>query len=44
MKAISNWTENVDGFFNLLSLEIWGRLFFFRQTVDDVTDAVLRVS
>ena len=44
MKAISNWTENVDGFFNLLALEIWGRLFFFRQTVDDVTDAVLRVS
>jgi len=44
MKAISNWTENVDGFFNLLALEIWGRIFFFRQTVDDVTDAVLRVS
>ena len=39
MKTISNWTENVDGFFNLLALEIWGRLFFFHQTVDDVTDA-----
>jgi asparagine synthase (glutamine-hydrolysing) len=44
MTAISNWAENVDGFFNLLALELWGRLFFFRQTVDDVTHLVLRFS
>jgi asparagine synthase (glutamine-hydrolysing) len=44
MEAISNWTENVDGFFNLLALEIWGRLFFFRQNVDEVTNSILGAS
>jgi len=44
MKAISNWTENVDGFFNLLALEIWGRLFFFKQSLADLTDKVNRIS
>ena len=43
-EAISNWTENVDGFFNLLAIEIWGRLFFFRQSVEEVTSTILRVS
>jgi hypothetical protein len=40
MKAISNWTQNVDGFFNLLSLEIWGRLFFFNESVAELTDRI----
>jgi asparagine synthase (glutamine-hydrolysing) len=39
-EAISKWTENVDGFFNLLALEIWGRLFFFKQTLTQVTDRI----
>jgi asparagine synthase (glutamine-hydrolysing) len=40
IKAISNWTENVDGFFNLLALEIWGRLFFFKEPVAELTDRI----
>jgi asparagine synthase (glutamine-hydrolysing) len=43
-EAISGWRENVDGFFNLLALEIWGRLFFLRQPVEQVTDQVTRIS
>jgi asparagine synthase (glutamine-hydrolysing) len=40
MKAISNWTENLDGFFNLLALEIWGRLFFFNESIAELTDRI----
>lgn len=42
--AISNWQTNVHGFFNLLALEIWGRLFFMDQSVEEVTEQLLRVS
>jgi asparagine synthase (glutamine-hydrolysing) len=44
MEAVVNWRENVNGFFNLLSLEIWGRLFFFRQSVDEVNEHVKRAA
>jgi asparagine synthase (glutamine-hydrolysing) len=40
MQAISNWTQNADGSFNLLSLEIWGRLFFFNESVAELTDRI----
>jgi asparagine synthase (glutamine-hydrolysing) len=36
--AIGRWRENVDGFFNLLALEIWGRLYFLGQSLEEVTD------
>jgi hypothetical protein len=41
MEAISAWKENVHGSFNLLALEIWGRLFFLgaRGGVDPTTCA-----
>ena len=35
--AVAGWRDNVNGFFNLLALEIWGRLFFFREGVDEVS-------
>ena len=38
VEAISNWRQNVDGFFNLLALEIWGRLFFLRQPLEELTE------
>jgi len=44
LHAVSTWQENVHGFFNLLALEMWGRLFFMDQSVDSVTEDVLRVS
>jgi asparagine synthase (glutamine-hydrolysing) len=41
MAAIANWRSNVHGFFNLLALEIWGRLLILEQTVDEVTEHLL---
>ena len=35
-QLLSQWNDHVDGFFNMLSLEIWGRLFFIGETVDQV--------
>jgi hypothetical protein len=42
--AITNWENNIHGFFNLLALEIWGRLFFLDQPVEIVTEQILRRS
>jgi asparagine synthase (glutamine-hydrolysing) len=39
--AVSGWSDNVDGFFSLLTLEIWGRLFFLREPLDEVAERVL---
>jgi len=44
MQSVANWRDNVNGFFNLLALEIWGRLFFFRQPVDEVSEHLRRFS
>lgn len=44
LNVISSWQNNVHGFFNMLALEIWGRLFFLDQSVEDVTERLLRVS
>jgi asparagine synthase (glutamine-hydrolysing) len=40
IETISNWSQNVDGFFNLLALEIWGRLFFLNQTPAELTGRI----
>ena len=42
--AIATWKHDVEGFFTLLTLEIWGRLFFLRQPLEEVTERVLRLS
>jgi hypothetical protein len=34
--AVDAWRDNVNGFFNLLALEIWGRLFFFKESIEEV--------
>jgi asparagine synthase (glutamine-hydrolysing) len=44
LEVVSNWQQNVHGFFNLLALEIWGRLFFLGQSVDEVTEQMARGS
>jgi asparagine synthase (glutamine-hydrolysing) len=43
MDAITNWQANVHGFFNLLAIEIWGRIFFMEQPVENVTEDLLRL-
>jgi len=41
-ETVSKWTHDVEGFFTLLTLEIWGRLFFLHQSVEEVTEQVMR--
>ena len=41
-ETLSNWTHDVQGFFTLLTLEIWGRLFFLHQCVDEITERVVQ--
>ncbi|MEO8464117.1 MAG: asparagine synthase (glutamine-hydrolyzing) [Gammaproteobacteria bacterium] len=36
LHTVDNWRSNVHGFFNLLALEIWGRLFFLNESIDQV--------
>ena len=42
--VIGRWDQNVHGFFNLLALEMWGRLFVMDQSVDEMSDQVQRVA
>ena len=42
--AIANWKQNVHGFFNLLALEIWGRLFVLNDPADRVMEDIARLS
>jgi asparagine synthase (glutamine-hydrolysing) len=44
LEAVSNWRQNIHGFFNLLALELWGRLFFLHQPLDDLTEQVSKLS
>jgi asparagine synthase (glutamine-hydrolysing) len=43
-EAVENWRDDVESFFTLLTLEIWGRLFFLRQSVDQLTEEVVRLT
>jgi asparagine synthase (glutamine-hydrolysing) len=44
LDAIAGWDRRIHGFFNLLALEIWGRLFVMRQSVQEVSDRIQWVS
>jgi asparagine synthase (glutamine-hydrolysing) len=44
LEAIATWDRNIHGFFNLLALEIWGRLFIRGQSVEDVSDQIQHLS
>jgi asparagine synthase (glutamine-hydrolysing) len=41
--VVDAWRESIHGFFNLLSLEIWGRLFVLREPLDVVNDMIARL-
>jgi len=41
-RSVNDWRSNVNGFYNLLALEIWGRLFFFRHSIDEVNEQIRR--
>jgi len=38
MTAVKGWRKNFNGFFNLLALELWGRIFFMNQPVEELTE------
>jgi len=42
-EAVRTWKDNVVGFFSLVSLEIWGRLYFLNQTVEQINDLIKRL-
>ncbi len=44
LDAVANWEQNVHGFFNLLALEIWGRLFFLGQPLESVTGRIMEMA
>jgi asparagine synthase (glutamine-hydrolysing) len=37
-ELVASWENNAQVFWNLLNLEIWGRLFFLRQPIDQVAE------
>jgi len=39
-RVMSSWDRQAHGLFGLVALEMWGRIFFMGQTVDDVTASV----
>jgi asparagine synthase (glutamine-hydrolysing) len=43
-EIISKWKHDVEGFFTLLTLEIWGRLFFLHESLGEVTEQFMRLS
>ncbi len=43
-ELVTNWQRDLQGFFNLVMLELWGRLFILHQSIDDLTNHVITVS
>jgi len=43
-QLVSHWQLHVHGFFNMLSLEIWGRLFLMGQSIDEVNARLMAKS
>jgi asparagine synthase (glutamine-hydrolysing) len=43
-QPIVRWRDNVNGFFNLLTLEIWGRLYFLGQSVAEVNQQLVKAN
>lgn len=38
--AVGAWAENVEAFFSLVSLEIWGRLFFMKESIEKIDSLI----
>jgi asparagine synthase (glutamine-hydrolysing) len=41
-EVVASRRHHVQAFFNLISLEIWGRLFFLRETPEQLTELITR--
>jgi asparagine synthase (glutamine-hydrolysing) len=42
-EVVASWNKNIQAFFNLLSLEIWGRLFILKEPLEHVGESVSKV-
>jgi asparagine synthase (glutamine-hydrolysing) len=42
-RTLTDWNQNIEAFFNLVSLEIWGRLFILGESLEQVNDLLLRI-
>jgi len=40
-QVLADWWSDLPSFFNLVQIEVWGRLFFLGESVDQVTSRVL---
>ena len=43
-QVIDNWRDQTDAFFSMLSLEIWGRLFFMDESVEKLSARVTQLA
>jgi asparagine synthase (glutamine-hydrolysing) len=43
LNIVNNWSKNVHAFFNLVALEIWGRIFVGRDSVDSVNEFLNKI-
>jgi asparagine synthase (glutamine-hydrolysing) len=44
LDAVARWEGNVHGFFNLVALEIWGRMFVMGSPLDELSDRIQSLS
>jgi asparagine synthase (glutamine-hydrolysing) len=42
-RVVTSWNKNIQAFFNLVSLEIWGRLFFLRESPEQISELITRL-
>jgi asparagine synthase (glutamine-hydrolysing) len=40
--VIDTWDKQIQGFFNLVSLEVWGRLFLMHEPLEQITESLSR--
>jgi hypothetical protein len=44
LEAVSRWEQNIYGLFNLVALEIWGRMFVMRRPLEELSHEIQYVS
>ena len=41
-RMMTSWQSKAHGLFGLVALEIWGRIYFMNQSVDEVSSLIQR--
>lgn len=41
-EVVASWNTNIQAFFSLVSLEIWGRLFILKESMEQVNELITR--